>query len=42
VPSSISLTVRAQGGSPASLSRAVGAAITRVNPNVTLTFRTMA
>jgi putative ABC transport system permease protein len=42
LPSSISLSVRAAGGSPAMLTRAVAAAIGDVNRDLSLTFRPLA
>ena len=41
-PSGISISVRAAGGSPALLTKSVAAALTSVNPNITLTFRPLA
>jgi putative ABC transport system permease protein len=41
-PSSIAISVRAGGGSPALLTRSVAAAITSVDPNVAITFRLLA
>jgi putative ABC transport system permease protein len=41
-PSSISISVRAGGGSPALLTRSVAAALSAVHPNITLTFRALA
>jgi predicted permease len=38
-PSGISVSVRAGGGSPALLTKSVAAALSAVNPNVTMTFR---
>jgi putative ABC transport system permease protein len=40
--SGISISVRAAGGSPALLTKSVAAALTSVNPNITLTFRPLA
>jgi len=42
LPSSISLSVRASGGPPASLSRSISRALGDVNSNLTLTFRPLA
>ena len=41
-PSGISISVRAAGGSPARLTKSLAAALTSVNPNITLTFRPLA
>jgi putative ABC transport system permease protein len=41
-PSGISISVRAAGGSPALLTKSVAAALTSINPNITLTFRPLA
>ena len=41
-PPGISISVRAAGGSPALLTKSVAAALTSVNPNITLTFRPLA
>lgn len=38
-PSGISVSVRASGGSPALLTKSVAAALSEVNPNLTMTFR---
>ncbi len=42
MPPGISVSVKAAGGSPALLTRSVAAALTSVNPDVTLTFRPLA
>jgi putative ABC transport system permease protein len=41
-PSGISISVRAAGGSPASLTKSVAAALAAVHPNITMTFRPLA
>jgi predicted permease len=41
-PSGISISVRAAAGSPALLTRSVGAALDGVNPNLSMTFRPLA
>ncbi len=41
-PSGISISVKAAGGSPARLTKSLAAALTSVNPNITLTFRPLA
>jgi putative ABC transport system permease protein len=41
-PSGLSISVRAAGGSPARLTKSLAAALTSVNPNITLTFRPLA
>ncbi len=42
MPPSISISVRAAGGSPALLTHSLMSALTSVNPNITLTFRPLA
>jgi predicted permease len=41
-PPGIAISVRAAGGSPALLTKSVAAALANVNPNVTMTFRSLA
>jgi putative ABC transport system permease protein len=41
-PSGISISVRAAGGSPASLTKSVAAALAAVHPDITMTFRPLA
>ena len=41
-PSSISISVRAAGGSPALLTKSVASALTSVNPEIAITFRPLA
>ena len=41
VPSSTSISVKAAAGSPMSLARPLAAALTNVNPNIAVTFRTV-
>jgi predicted permease len=42
LPAGIAISVKAAGGSPALLTRSVASALTRVDPNITITFRPLA